>query len=87
MTARKELEEGYTGNYPILTTKNIDIFKLLNIMKDINRRFYLRFKILFRQFKNDFLAFAKLKRDFKDFFYNKKWCFIKKTIFKSKKIV
>ena len=67
--ANKELGEGYVGNYPICSSKNIDPEELLAIMEYINRKFYLNFKTLLKYFKTDCLSFNKIKRDLKDLFF------------------
>lgn len=66
MFARKELGEGYVGNYPVLTSEKVSREYIFKLMKEINRKFYLNWRMFLRRFKEDIKSFPKLKRDFLD---------------------
>lgn len=65
--AEKKLGEGYSGNYPIYISNNISKDYLFQTMKDINRKFYLRPKILLQKIIENLKSPAKFKDNLKDF--------------------
>jgi len=65
----KKLGEGYSGVYPVYSTKDLNKDFSYSKLKEINRKFYLKPKIVFRKIKEDFTSLQKIKNDFKDLFY------------------
>lgn len=65
--ARKELGEGYVGNYPVYTSGKISREEIYSQMKEINRRFYLKPKVFWGKFLEDVTSPVRLKEDFRDF--------------------
>jgi len=66
--ARKELGEGYVGNYPVFVSEKVSREYVYALMREINRKFYINFKTLFKKLKDDFLSPKKLYIDVKDLF-------------------
>jgi len=66
--ANKELGEGYAGNYPVFTSEKVSRNYIFSLMKEINRKFYINFRTLFKKLKEDFLSPKKLCVDIKDLF-------------------
>jgi len=66
--AGKELGEGYVGNYPVFISEAVSRDYIFSLMKEINRKFYVNFKTLFKKLKNDFLSPEKLYVDSRDLF-------------------
>ena len=66
--ARKELGVGYSGIYPVFVPVNLSKNYLYGQMKEINRKFYLNLKTVFRRLKQDINSFEQLKKDAKDLF-------------------
>lgn len=66
--AKKELGEGYVGNYPVFVSEQITKEYLFDLMKSINRKFYINFHTFWNRFKNDIFSFSKICRDAKDLF-------------------
>ncbi len=64
--AKKELGEGYSGNYPVFVPDGFTQEEIYSEMKEINRRFYLNFKTFWKRLKEDFVSFTKMKSDFRD---------------------
>ena len=67
--AKKELGEGYVGNYPVLVSENITKEYLFDIMRGINRKFYINLKTFWNRFREDVFSFKKIMEDAKDLFY------------------
>ncbi len=65
---RKELGEGYVGNYPVFISEKVSREDVYALMKEINRKFYINFRTLFKKLKGDFLSPKKLYIDVKDLF-------------------
>jgi radical SAM superfamily enzyme YgiQ (UPF0313 family) len=61
--AEKKLGEGYVGNFPIYVPDGIEKEYLFNVMKDINRKFYINFKTFCKSCKKDFFSPKNLKKD------------------------
>ncbi|HDZ00224.1 MAG TPA: radical SAM protein [Nitrospirae bacterium] len=66
--AEKKLGEGYVGNYPIYIPEGIEKEYLFDIMKSINRHFYLNFKTFWSRFKQDIFSLKRIRQDVTDFF-------------------
>jgi hypothetical protein len=66
--ASKQLGEGYSGIYPLYIPKKLSKKYIFSQMKNINRHFYLKPKILITHFLQDILSPKQLISDFKDFF-------------------
>lgn len=66
--ARKELGEGYVGNYPVFVSEKVSREYVYALMREINRKFYINFRTLFKKLKEDFLSPKKLYIDVKDLF-------------------
>lgn len=66
--AKKELGEGYVGNYPVLVSEDLSKDYLFEEMKSINRKFYINLHTFWERFKSDIFSFSKIRRDAKDFF-------------------
>jgi len=64
--ARKEMGEGYAGNFPVFTTKKVKREYIYTLMKEINRKFYLKPSIMLNKLKDDLLSPSRLKQDFMD---------------------
>lgn len=64
--ARKELGEGYTGNFPVFTTQKVKREYIYSLMKEINRKFYLKPSIIWGKLKEDLVSPTRLKQDFLD---------------------
>jgi radical SAM superfamily enzyme YgiQ (UPF0313 family) len=64
--AFKLMGEGYAGIYPILFSGNFTKAYLFKYMQDINRKFYLNYKTLWRRLVKDINSFTRLKKDFLD---------------------
>ncbi|MDD4383195.1 MAG: radical SAM protein [Candidatus Shapirobacteria bacterium] len=64
----KKLGEGYSGIYPVYTPKDSNKEFVYSQLKEINRKFYLKPKIVFRKIKEDFTSPQRIKSDFKDLF-------------------
>lgn len=64
--ARKELGEGYAGNYPVLISEKLKAEYVYGLMKEVNRHFYISWQFFWRRLKEDFTSFSKLKQDFFD---------------------
>jgi len=67
--AEKKLGEGYSGNYPIYVSDGIEREYLFNMMKDINRKFYFSFRILWARLMQDIISPGRLKSDMIDLFF------------------
>lgn len=67
--AKKELGEGYVGNYPVLVSENITREYLFDVMRGINRKFYINLKTFWNRFREDVFSFRKIMEDAKDLFY------------------
>ena len=66
--ARKELGEGYVGNYPVFVSEKVSREYIYALMREINRKFYINFRTLFKKLKEDLLPPKKLYIDVKDLF-------------------
>jgi len=66
--ARKELGEGYVGNYPVFVSEKVSREYVYALMREINRKFYINSKTLFKKLEEDFLSPKKLSIDVKDLF-------------------
>ncbi|MFC1622622.1 B12-binding domain-containing radical SAM protein [Patescibacteria group bacterium] len=64
--AKKELGQGYAGNYPIYISENLSHKHVFELMKEINRKFYLQPRIIWQRLKTDFTSFEKMKFNFKN---------------------
>ncbi len=64
--AKKELGEGYAGNYPVFVPDGFTREEIYSEMKEINRHFYLNFRTFWKKFREDFVSFRKIKNDFQD---------------------
>jgi anaerobic magnesium-protoporphyrin IX monomethyl ester cyclase len=64
--AEKELGEGYAGVYPEYVSKTLDPAFVHQQMREINRKFYLNFKILSQQIRQNISSFSSLKSGAKD---------------------
>lgn len=64
--ARKELGEGYVGNYPVFVSGKVSRDYIFSLMKEINRKFYINWRTFWRRFKEDATSISKLKQDFLD---------------------
>lgn len=67
--AEKKLGEGYAGNYPIYVPEGIEREYLFHMMKDINRKFYFSFRIMWTRLMQDIISPGRLKSDILDFLY------------------
>lgn len=65
--ARKELGEGYAGNYPVFEPEQVSRDYLFSLTQEINRKFYLNFRTLWNRLKDDITSFNKLRQDTRDF--------------------
>ena len=65
--AKKELGEGYLGNYPVFISSHFSQDYLYDFMRRINRRFYFSFRILWGRLREDIFSFRKIRQDAKDF--------------------
>lgn len=66
--ARKELGEGYSGNYPVYVPENLDKDFVFSFMKSVNRKFYLNPGFFIKRIWEDILCLRRLKQDAADFF-------------------
>jgi len=66
--AKKKLGVGYAGIYPVFIPENLTKNYLYGQMQEINRKFYLNLKTLFRRLKQDINSYEQLKKDVKDLF-------------------
>lgn len=66
--ARKELGEGYSGNYPVYVSEKLDREFVFFFMKSLNRRFYLKPAFFINRMKEDIFSLRRLKQDAGDFF-------------------
>lgn len=64
--ARKELGEGYVGNYPIYISDKVTRDYIFRLMQEINRKFYLNWRTFYRRLKEDITSFPRLKQDLLD---------------------
>lgn len=64
--AEKKLGEGYVGNYPIYVPDGIEREYLFEVMKDINRKFYVNFSTFWKILRRDIFSLKNLKKDAKD---------------------
>lgn len=64
----KKLGLGYSGIYPIYISNNINRDYLFNLMKYINRKFYLNINTFINHFLKDILSPIQFISDAKDFF-------------------
>jgi anaerobic magnesium-protoporphyrin IX monomethyl ester cyclase len=62
--AEKKLGLGYAGVYPIYVSSNMTREYVLNEMAEINKRFYLRPKVLISRFMEDVSSFSRLRVGF-----------------------
>lgn len=67
--ANKELGEGYKGNYPVYISKLISKEYLYNLMREINRKFYLTPKMFGQRLLEDIISFSRLRQDFIDLIF------------------
>lgn len=67
--AHKELGEGYVGNYPVLISEHLTKEYLFEVMKEINRKFYINFHTFCNRIKEDIFSFKKIKQDAIDLFF------------------
>lgn len=65
--ARKELGEGYVGNYPVFESGEVSRDYLFSLMQEVNRKFYLNFRTFWNRLKDDITSFNKLRQDAGDF--------------------
>lgn len=65
--ARKELGEGYSGNYPVYISEELDKEFIFSFMKSVNRRFYLSLALFINRIKDDIFSLKRLKQDVGDF--------------------
>lgn len=66
--ARKELGEGYSGNYPVYVSEKLDKDFVFYFMKSMNRRFYLSPAFFINRMREDIFSSTRLKQDAGDFF-------------------
>lgn len=64
--ARKELGEGYVGNYPVFVSEMLSEDYIFMKMKEINRKFYINVKVFWSRLYQDIISPLKLKQDFLD---------------------
>lgn len=64
--ARKELGEGYSGNYPVYVSERLDKDFVFSFMKSLNKRFYFRPSFFIKRIWEDVVCVRKLKQDIKD---------------------
>lgn len=64
--AEKKLGEGYVGNYPIYVPDGIEREYLFEVMKDINRKFYVNFSTFWKTLRRDIFSLKNLKKDATD---------------------
>lgn len=64
--ARKELGEGYSGVYPVLTSEKVSREYVFSLMREINRKFYLTWRMFWRRFTEDVTSISRLRQDFLD---------------------
>lgn len=67
--ARKELGEGYSGNFPLYLPEALDREYLFKEMQDINRRFYLNFRTFWDRLQNDLFNPKALRLDARQLYY------------------
>lgn len=65
--ARKELGEGYSGNYPVYVSEKLDREFVFFFMKSLNRRFYLKPAFFINRMREDIFSLRRLKQDVGDF--------------------
>lgn len=65
--ARKELGEGYSGNYPVYVSEKLDREFVFFFMQSINRRFYLSPAFFINRIREDIFSLRRLKQDVRDF--------------------
>ena len=61
--AQKSLGIGYSGVYPVLISENLTQEYVYSVMKYINRKFYLNFKMFWNKVKSDIISPDKIKQD------------------------
>jgi len=66
--ARKELGEGYSGNYPVYVSEGLDKDFVFSFMRSLNRRFYFRPVFFIKRIWEDIVCLRRLKQDIRDFF-------------------
>jgi len=64
--ARKELGEGYVGNYPVFVSEKLSQEYVFSLMREINRKFYINFRTFWRRFREDIVSVSRLRQDFLD---------------------
>ena len=64
--AEKRLGEGYVGNYPIYVPDGIEREYLFEVMKDINRKFYVNFNTFWKTLRRDIFSLKNLQKDASD---------------------
>lgn len=64
--ADKKLGEGYAGNYPVYISENFKKKYVFSVMKEINRSFYINFKMFWSRLEQDIISFSRLKKDVKE---------------------
>lgn len=67
--AEKKLGEGYSGIYPIYIPEGVEREYLFNMMKNINRKFYFSFRIMWARLIQDIISPGRLKSDIIDLFF------------------
>ncbi len=66
--ARKELGEGYSGNYPVYVSEKLDKDFVFSFMKSLNRRFYFSPAFFIKRMWEDIVCLRRLRQDAGDFF-------------------
>ncbi len=61
--ADKKLGEGYAGIYPVYVAEGMPYEYVSQVMRDINRKFYVNFKTFWSRLKQDISSFERLKTD------------------------
>lgn len=64
--AKKELGEGYVGNYPIFVSEMLSEDYIYLKMQEINRKFYVNIKVFWSRLCQDIFSPLRLKQDFLD---------------------
>jgi len=64
--ARKELGEGYVGNYPVFVSEKVSREYVYTLMRKINRKFYINWQTFWEHFTKDATSVSKLRQDLID---------------------
>lgn len=65
--AKGKLGKGYKGNYPVLVSEKVGRKEAFRQMKEINRRFYINYKVILKRLAENWRFPKKIMADIKDF--------------------